>query len=300
MLTSLQKSIIATIVLVVLGLLLLLVFPGKIILPQAFYLFGLRLQIYGLILGLAVVLGYYVARKRAKRFKLSVEQVDSIILVVLVGGFIGARVYHIFSSWNYYWHDLWQVLAVWNGGLSIIGAVFGGLIALFIYTQYFHQDLKLIELIDWLTPSLLVGQIIGRFGNLVNYEAYGLPTSLPWKMFVPSGFRLPPYETSAFFHPTFIYEALLSLLLLIVLLNWAKLAWSYRWVNRLNFSGFMFYAWLVGYGVIRIFTEYLRIDGPLLLGYKQNLIVAIIMVLVGLFCISWKLFIGQRNVSTVS
>src|ERR1700680_5031790 len=101
-----------------------------------------------------------------------------------MGSVIGGRFYHFFSLFIYYQAHPIDIVKVWNGGLSIYGAVFGALITLWILQKTLVSRVTL-DTLDWLTPSLILGQIIGRFGNLFNYEVFGYPTNLPWKMFVP-------------------------------------------------------------------------------------------------------------------
>lgn len=276
------------------GILLVLlkwVFPGEVVLPQSFSVANVQIHYYGLILGLAVLSSYFLARRRAPQFGVSYAQLDNIVITLIIGGFIGARVYHIFSSWDYYWHNPLQMLAVWNGGLSIFGAIIGGLVALVVYRHWTSMSVSMLKLLDWLTPSVVLGQIIGRFGNLFNYEAYGVPTNLPWKMFVPQSFRLPPYEMSMYFHPLFLYEALAGLLILAILLNFPSLA---KRLKLPQTPGILFWLWLALYGLTRLITETLRVDSPYLFGVKQNLLAAGLMVLLALIMLI-KAYRSQPN-----
>lgn len=292
-----RSKIIIPVVIIVASLgLFFWILPGQVILPQTIEILGWPLRIYGLILGLAILDAYFLARKRAENFGFERAQLDNIALVLISSGLLGARLYHVVSSWEYYSSNLGQVLMVWEGGLSIFGAVLGGLIGLWIYQRSFLTDTSLGQLLDWLTPSLVLGQIIGRFGNLFNYEAYGSPTTLPWKMFVPEQFRLPAYEAMEFFHPTFLYEALAGGLILLILLNFPKLS---QFLKLPRFKGEIFWSWLLLYGLVRIFTESLRLDSPYLGTIKQNLIVAILMVLVSLIIFVVKKF-NFKNESITS
>ncbi len=199
------------VVLILFGLFLLAifisrVFSGRLILPQTFSLGPIAIHYYGLFIALSVLAGWKLAKKRARNFGLNTKFVDDIIFWVIIGGFIGARLYHVFSSYTYYYSYPLEAFKVWQGGLSIYGAVFGGILSVFIFIKLSARHLALSALLNWLTPSLLLGQIIGRFGNLFNYEAYGLPTNLPWKMFVPDGFRTTVFQMNEFYHPWFLYE----------------------------------------------------------------------------------------------
>ena len=270
---------ITALVIAVVTVLFFWVFPGDVILPQNFAVLGLRVQYYGLIMGLAVLSAYTLALHRAKDYSLTKDQVESIALALIIGGFIGARLYHVASSWEYYLASPSEIVMVWNGGLSIFGAVLGGLLALWLARRYLALKIPMSQLLDWLVPSLVLGQIIGRFGNLFNYEAYGAATNLPWAMFVPVQFRLPVVWAQSYFHPLFLYEALAGLLILVILLNFAGLAKKWPW---LKFSGSLFWFWVGSYGFVRIFTEYLRLDSPYVGAYKQNLLVACAMLLIAI------------------
>jgi phosphatidylglycerol---prolipoprotein diacylglyceryl transferase len=277
--SKVKPLVIICLVVLVLWLLVGWVFPGDVILPQNFSLLGLRVQYYGLIMGLAVLCAYALALHRAKEYSLAKDQVESIALAVIIGGFIGARLYHVASSWEYYLSSPSEIIMVWNGGLSIFGAVFGGLFALWLMRRYLSLQMPMTRLLDWLVPSLVLGQIIGRFGNLFNYEAYGAATSLPWALFVPEQFRMAAVLAESYFHPLFLYEALAGLLILVILLNFSSITTRWPW---LNFDGHLFWFWVASYGFVRIFTEYLRLDSPYLGPFKQNLLVAVVMLLIAL------------------
>ena len=177
-------------------------FSGRFTLPQHVSLGGFRVQFYGAIIALAAAVGYWLALRRRVRYGIEKDDADVIILAIVIAGFVGARLYHVISEFGFYADNLLGVFAVWNGGLSIFGAGIGGVIAIYVYVRY-TSNYSMLHLLDWLTPSVVVGQIIGRFGNFMNYELYGSPTSLPWKMFIPVQFRTPPYELVQFYHPLF-------------------------------------------------------------------------------------------------
>lgn len=248
------------------------VFSGKMVFPQNIHIGGLRIQFYGIILGLSALAGYWLAVKRRDKFKISVEQSDLIILLLIIFGFIGARVYHILSQLPYYLDNLGQIFQVWNGGLSIFGAVIAGIIFLFIYSLKSKENkVSFLNLLDWLTPSLVLGHIIGRFGNFLNYELYGLPTKLPWKMFVPVQFRIPPFELNQFFHPVFLYEASGSLIIFYLLLK-LKLK-----------PGQLFLLWLFLYNVLRFFLEFIRAESIVYSGIRLNAAVSVVAVAIAIY-----------------
>jgi len=229
------------------------VFSGRLILPQKLNLGFFSVRFYGIIMASAVGSGFYLALKRASKYGIKPTDAEDLLIWIIVGGFIGARLYHVFSSFGFYWSNPLQIFQVWNGGLSIFGAVLGGLLALIIYRRLYNFKFSIFNLLDWLTFSLIMGQIIGRFGNLFNYEAFGYPTGVVWKMFVPIEFRPVSFIGFQYFHPWFLYEILGLLIILLFLKIIIKKRWSY-------ISGSLFLWYLLLYNVMRFILEFNRID----------------------------------------
>jgi phosphatidylglycerol:prolipoprotein diacylglycerol transferase len=240
------------------------IFVGDVEMSQALHLGRVTIQYYGVILAVAALSGYVLAMYRRKIYGINETQADNIIFLVIVAGFVGARLYHVISQFGYYSQHLGQIFSVWNGGLGIYGVMIGGVIALVWYTRK-HKGLSLWTLLDWLVPSVVLGQVIGRFGNFVNYELYGSATNLPWKMFVPVEFRLAPYQLTQFFHPLFLYESAGSLVILILLLR-LKLR-----------PGALFLLWLFLYNVLRFFLEQFRVGSIIYGGIRVNAIVSLLI-----------------------
>lgn len=263
------KIVILLLFLSLLGWFLWGVFSGRLILPQLFHLGPFTVHYYGIVMALAVLVGFYFAEKRANQFGLDEDTRGNLLVFVVVGGLIGARLYHVLSLFGYYQYHPWQIFKVWQGGLSIYGAVLGGLLAIAVARKVIKVGSNFFGLLDWLTPSLLLGQIIGRFGNLFNYEAFGYPTMLPWKMYVPVSFRPPAFESFNFFHPWFLYEQLGNAVIFFVLLK----------VFKKGPLGSLFFTYLLLYNVLRFFLEFLRTDsifwGPFRLSALSSLILAL-------------------------
>ncbi len=265
---------------------LALVFQGKIVLPQSLNIGPLSIHFYGVILGISVIAAWLYLRNRLADISLTEKQLENIIYVVLISGFIGARLYHVSTNWEFYSADLISILKIWNGGLGIFGGVFAAIFSLYVYTKIYLPSIqKFGVILDWLIPAVVIAQIIGRFGNLFNYEVYGLPTDLFWGMFVPQQFRIFPYELSNFFHPLFLYESLAGLLLLLVLLRYNYLAKRFRFID---FVGSKFSLWLICYGIVRFGIEFLRIEHGYLYGFNQNLLASGAMVVIGIFILILK------------
>jgi phosphatidylglycerol:prolipoprotein diacylglycerol transferase len=248
------------------------VFSGAVILPQFFRLGPLVIHYYGLIMAFAAASGFYLAIKRAPRFGIETKQAEDILFWVIVGGFVGARIYHILSSAGYYYLHPVDMLKIWNGGLSIYGAVLGGIFILWAIKRISNIQYPISTLLDWLAPCVLLGQIIGRFGNLFNYEAFGYPTNLPWKMFVPEIFRPIQFASSAFFHPWFLYEALGNAVILFFLLK----------IHKPKAAGEVVFLYLLLYNCLRFALEFLRIDSTFISGFRLNAIASLVIAITGL------------------
>ena len=264
----------------VLGYFLKLIFGGAWILPQVFKIGPLVLRYYGLIMALAVGAGFYLAKKRAAKYSIDPKTADDVMFWTIIGGFLGARVYHVLSSYSYYYSYPFEILKVWQGGLSIFGAILGGLITLLLCKRIYNLQFTIFKILDWLTPSIIIGQIIGRFGNLFNYEAFGYPTNLPWKMFVPENFRPLSYQPSGFFHPWFLYE---QVGLLIIFLIVRKLGLSKSGPEPLAPPGYrvnLFLYYLLLYNILRFGLEFLRIDSTMAGDFRLNSIVSLFLVCV--------------------
>ena len=237
--------------------------------PEGFSVGPLFVRFYGIILMSGAVAGAFLAMRQAKRRGYDPEIVWDLFVYLLIGGIIGARVWHILTpspstgvtaSW-YLSHPL-DALAVWKGGLGIPGAVIGGLIALFFYSR--RTGINFAEWTDIASPSLALGQAIGRWGNFFNQELYGAPTNLPWKIYIDPAHRLTDYLNINYFHPLFLYESLWNLM------NMFLLIWiSRRFADSLK-NGDIFLCYLVVYPIGRFLLDFLRLDASMVGGINVN------------------------------
>ncbi len=240
--------------------------------PQGFQIGPLTIRYYALIILAGALLGAWLASVEAKRRGKDGNLVWDILPWLLVGGIIGARLWHVFTpsasnvamglTTKYYLTHPLQILMIWNGGLGIPGAVIGGALALWIYCRATKQ--KFLEWADIIAPGLLIGQAIGRWGNFINQELYGSPSNLPWAITIDPRYRLPGFETVAKYHPLFLYESVLNLLAAGILLYVGR-----KYKNTLD-RGDLFLLYLVLYPVIRFALEYLRLDPSPVAGININ------------------------------
>lgn len=232
----------------------------------------LYLRYYGVILVTGALLGGYIASLEARRRGLNPNFVWDGLIWALVGGVIGARLYHVFTpppsmvesgfTTHTYLQDPVKILQVWNGGLGIPGGVVGGAIGLWLYSR--RAKLHFPTWLDVAAPAVPLAQAIGRWGNFVNQELYGRPSNLPWAVFIEPPYRLPAYASVETYHPLFLYESLLNLLAALALLWIGR-----RYADRLR-SGDLFLLYLVFYPAIRFALEFLRLDSSQLGNLNVN------------------------------
>lgn len=203
-------------------------------------------HLYGLMIGLGVLAGAWVASKKDKR-------IWDCLLWVIGGGIIGARLYHVVDLWSYYGEHLSQIPAVWQGGMGIYGGILGGILGLWIYTRGREEpNLLFLKMLDAGALGLPLGQAIGRLGNWFNQELYGLPTSLPWGIYIRPENRLLSVWEYEKFHPLWLYESIYCLIIFIIIIKIIK-------VIPIG-KGKIFAAYLGLYGLGRFFLEFLRIE----------------------------------------
>ncbi len=213
---------------------------------------------YGVLIVLGSLLAAQIASRLSRRNGHDPEIAWNLLIVCLVTGVLGARIYHIISSWEYYRANPGEMFSLQMSGFGIFGAVLGGSIGLWIYAK--HEKLQFLEWADYIAPGLILAQSIGRWGNFFNQELYGHPTDLPWGIYIAPEHRLPGFEAFERFHPTFLYESVLNFVAFLALYylvrKWQK--------NRLY--GDIFFLYGIFYAVIRFFTEFQRPDAWLISG----------------------------------
>jgi phosphatidylglycerol:prolipoprotein diacylglycerol transferase len=258
--------------------------------PTGFHIGPIPVYYYGIILMLGALAGSWLASREARRRGQDTELVWDGLIWVLIGGILGARIWHILTpppsmvalgittSW-YLTHPL-DMISTWNGGLGIPGAVIGGVIALYMFSK--RRKISFLEWVDIAAPGLALGQAIGRWGNFVNQEVYGAPSNLPWAVHIDAQHRLPGYQNVETFHPLFLYESLWSLM------NMGVLLWlGRRYPDRLK-SGDLFLTYLIIYPVGRFFLEFLRLDSAQVAGLNANQTVMAVVALVATALLIWR------------
>lgn len=249
---------------------------------SSFSLFGLTIHLYGVFIASGGVLAFNLVEKQAKKYKLSTKELVTMSAYAIIGGFLGARLWHVVTDWYLYVNNFSEILAIWRGGLSIFGAVAGGLVAVGIYSRI--SKIKFWKMSDLFIFGLPLGQIVGRLGNWVNGELYGLPTNLPWKIFVAPENRLPGFENIVFYHPLFLYEIiLLSVFICVVWMKESKKsdAWQVG-------SGKLTLLFIAYYSFIRILLDSLRLDKATILGSHFGINQLVCAIALSAVIIIWK------------
>lgn len=215
---------------------------------------GSFFHLYGFIIGLAIAIAYWQVGKLIQKEKIDI-QVDPLTLIIVVSGVIGARIYHVVTDWHLYINQpWWKIFAIWNGGVGVIGALFGGAVGLWIGLTLQKKEKEMFKILDILAISIPLAQSIGRWGNFVNHELFGPPTRLPWGIFIPLELRPLQFTQFTHFHPLFFYESLLSLVIFFYLYQkYQKGDWR---IGSKKFIG----AYFMLYAVVRFCLEFLRVE----------------------------------------
>ena len=241
------------------------------------------LHAYGLMLALGVLAAASIAQRRWAKQGNDPQEIGALAVPVVIGGVIGARLYHLFTGYNWTQGGLLGTVQVWRGGLSIWGAVVGGLVVLVVIARRRHLDL--LGLMDAIGPAVVIGQAIGRFGNYFNQELFGRPTTLPWGLQIDVAHRPAGFTQYATFHPTFLYESLWCLLVFGAIVS------AERFVGLRKGQAFAMYVSLYTLG--RTWFEALRIDkATRVFGVRFNLLVSAAL------CVGaavWFFVLGRRT-----
>lgn len=236
---------------------------------------------YAILIMIGVVVAAFLSARRAPKYKQNPENVWDILTWAIIAGVIGARLWHIFTpspslvaqgiTPEYYLTHPLELINTRLGGLGIPGAVIGGALALWIFCRI--KKLSFTTWVDIIAPGLILAQAIGRWGNFVNQELYGAPTNLPWAIYIDPSHRLPGFEQYSYYHPTFLYESILNVGVMLLILFVEKRFWG-----KLK-SGDLFLVYLIGYPIVRIFTETLRLDSSQVGGFNANQTLMIVVLI---------------------
>ena len=239
---------------------------------------------YSVLILLGVILGYVVAEKEAKRLKFNTDFLFNMFFYALIFGIIGARLYYVIFNWNVYASDPISALYIWEGGLAIHGGLIAGLITMCLYCKKY--DVSLARVLDFVCPSLLLAQAIGRWGNFFNGEAHGPATTFLalQKKYIPEFIINGMNINGVYYEPTFLYESEWCILGFIIMLIIRK--------SKKTKIGTLSATYLMWYGIGRFFIEGKRTDSLMLGSFKVAQIVSALMFIIGLF---WLMINSRKD-----
>ncbi|MGI2905917.1 prolipoprotein diacylglyceryl transferase [Tolypothrix sp. VBCCA 56010] len=263
--------------------------PGPILVKIGF----LTIRWYGLLIASAVLIGVSLSQYLAKRRNVNPELLSDLSIWLVIGAIPAARIYYVLFQWAEYVQHPERIIAIWQGGIAIHGAIIGGVIAALIFAKL--KQVSFWQLADLVAPSLILGQAIGRWGNFFNSEAFGSPTNLPWKLYIPPERRPPELVSFEYYHPTFLYESLWDLMVFALLMT--LFFRSLRSQPRLK-VGTLFMVYWVAYSLGRFWIEGLRTDSLMLGPLKIAQLVSLTGILLGLAGLAW-LYLAKRPLPDV-
>lgn len=279
--------VVLAVAIVLLWLFLSRVFSGELIVSRYIFKLGrFELRWYSTLIALGILIDYLIARWYFKRRGWNLEHLDEALLLGVIFGIIFARVYYVIFEWDYFKNHPSEIFKVWHGGIAIHGGFLGAIFAVWLYTRL-KKDVSFtfvegLDVMGWLFP---LAQGIGRWGNFFNYEAFGYPTDLPWKMFVPQSHRPPQFLSNEFFHPTFLYESVWDFTVFAILTAYV--------LKHYRKPGEVVSLYLVMYSMGRIMVESLRTDSLWLGSIRMAQLFSAIAMILGAL---WYLSLQRKKV----
>lgn len=230
----------------------------------AFRVGNINIYWYGIIIVTAIAIAIIFCKKNDGKYNIKFDNILELLIYLIPVSIITARAYYVLFNLEYYSKNLLQIFNIKNGGIAIYGALIGGGVTTYIYCK--NKKIDFLNLLDYIVPSIALAQSIGRVGNFINVEAYGIESKLPWRMGI--------LENGIYkeVHPTFLYESLATLAIFIILKN-----------KKRKFKGEILYLYIIMYSFVRFFIEGIRIDSLMLYNIKISQILS--MLLFVIFCI---------------
>lgn len=261
---------------------------------KSVHVFGFEITIYGILIAVGMLFGISFVVLEAKRHNHNQDMYLDMMIISLIAGVIGARLFYVICSWNLYRGNFFDIFNTRNGGLALYGGILGGVVASAVFCRI--KKLQWSEMADYATMGLLIGQIIGRWGDFFNRESFGEYTEKITAMQLPLSSVHVGEVTSAMrenllsidgisyiqVHPVFFYESL-----------WCLILFGYLLIKRRKkrFDGEMFMRYLAGYGLGRFFLEFLRTDKLYIPGTK----IGINLVISGLLFVFFSIVVLVRG-----
>lgn len=252
--------------------------PGPILVELG----PITIRWYGLLIASAVLIGVSLSQYLAKRRNVDPNLIGDLAIWLVIGAIPAARLYYVLFEWEQYAQRPEDIIAIWKGGIAIHGAILGGTLATIIFARI--QKISVWLLADLVVPSVILGQAIGRWGNFFNSEAFGAPTNLPWKLYIPPEHRPSQFLNVEYFHPTFLYESVWNLMVFALLMTL-----FFRDLNRRPHLkvGTLALIYMVAYSTGRVWIEGLRTDSLMVGPLRMAQLVSLSAIALGLIGLVW-------------
>lgn len=238
---------------------------------------------YGVIIATGIFIGLYLAMKEAERVGMKKDIPMDLLIWAAPIAILFARIYYVTFEWERYRGEpLWKLIAVWEGGIAIHGALIGAILTAIVFSRV--RNISFWKLADIAAPSIILGQAIGRWGNFMNQEAHGGPVSEAFyenfMQYLPDFIVKQMCIDGVLYHPTFLYESVWNILVFVGLIVLRK-------YNPLR--GEVFLSYLMLYSVGRFFIEGMRTDSLMLFGIvRQAQLLSVVLIIVALFLIIYR------------
>ena len=242
---------------------------------------------YGVIIGLGVFLGLWLAMRESERRGLDKDVFIDLLIYAVPISIICARIYYVIFEWSYYKDHLGDIVKIWNGGIAIHGALIGAVITTIVFAKM--KNLSFWKLADIAAPSIILGQAIGRWGNFINQEAYGNEVSRSFleNLFLPDFIINQMYINGAYHHPTFLYESVWNIVGFAILIG----------LRRVNLrQGELFLTYVIWYSIGRFFVEGLRTDSLMLFDtLRMAQLLSLVLIFTGIILIIVRRKLGHSQ-----
>lgn len=246
---------------------------------------GLEVRWYGLIITLGIILAFSYCAYRAKQEGIVFDHLLDIAIFTIIFGVLGARLYYVLTSLDKY-DSFWEAFAIWEGGLAIYGGIIAGAITIWLVCRF--KKIKTIKMLDAVAPGVMIGQILGRWGNFFNGEAYGTELFEGDPLYFIRMGLIPNIESQTkmhYFHPTFLYESLWNLI------GFILIHFLYK---KKKFDGQVVLMYVTWYGFGRMFIEGLRTDSLYVGVFRISQVVGFLCFAIGLLLLILNLVKARR------
>ena len=243
-----------------------------------FKIFGIEIYWYAILIVSAICMALIIFKKRDSLYRIKFSDILDLSIYLIPISIISARLYYIIFNLGYYLQNPLEIFNMRSGGIAIYGAVIGGIITCFVFCK--KREIKILDLLDFIAPGLVLGQAIGRWGNFVNVEAYGSVTN--------SLFRMGIIENGTYMevHPTFFYESSACFVIFIILLIMK---------DKRKFNGQIVFTYLGLYSFQRLFIEGLRVDSLMIGNIRISQILSVIIFVMSITVYALKLYKKYRG-----